>query len=146
MKVDTTRFGEIEVDETRILNFVQPIFGYEEFSKYTIVEHNGNDVFQWLQCVECPELAFPISMPGYFNIQNYIFEIDDETAEKLGIKSAEDVLIYNIVTIPVNNPKAATMNLLGPVVINKNNNNAIQYVVLNSNFSSHYPLFEAEMV
>ena len=146
MRINTTRFGEIEVDERLILDFVQPIFGYEDFSKYTIIEHDGNDMFQWLQCVENPELAFPVSIPGYFDIKDYIFEIDEATADLLQAKDAENLMIYNIVTIPSNNPKGATINLLGPIVVNRQNNKAVQYVVANSNYSSHYPLFEVEKV
>ena len=146
MKVETTRFGEIEIEEHSILNFVEPIFGYENYSKYTIIEHNGNDMFQWLQCIENPELAFPISIPGYFNIKDYIFEIDDTTAEKIEAQDANNLMIYNIVTIPVNNPKSATINLLGPIIINTQNNKALQYVVTNSSYSSRYPLFELETV
>ena len=146
MIIQTTRFGEIDIEESRILNFVQPVFGYEEFSKYTIIEHDGNDTFQWLQCVENPELAFPISLPAYFNIKDYIFEIDDETTEKLKADCAEDLIIYNIVTIPVNNPKAATMNLLGPIIINSKHHIAVQYNEPNSHFSAKYPLFETETV
>lgn len=145
MKIETTRFGEIEVDESRILTFIEPIIGYNQYSKYTIVEKEENDLFKWLQCVENPELAFPISVPSYFNI-SYIFEIDDVTAEKLEAKDAEDLMILNIVTIPASNPKDATINLLGPVIINSKNNKGLQYIVTNTSYSSRYPLFEKEAV
>ena len=146
MRVETSRFGEIEISEDLILDFVQPVFGYENYSKYTIIEHDGNDMFQWLQCTEDAELAFPISIPSYFGIKDYIFEINDETAEKLETDDAQDLMIYNIVTIPSGNPKGATINLLGPIVINTKNNKAVQYVITNSNYSSKYPLFETEKI
>lgn len=141
MEIETTRFGKVEIEEEKILNFVAPVIGYNEYSKYTIIEHGDNEIFKWLQCLENPELAFPISVPSYFDI-DYVFEIDDSTAEKLKIKDAQDLLIFNIVTIPNNNPIGATINLLAPVVINSLTNDSLQYIITNSSYSSRYPLFK----
>lgn len=141
MKVNTTRFGEVEIAEDKILNFISPIIGYNEYSKFTIVEQENNELFQWLQCVDNPELAFPISIPSYFSI-DYNFEIDDTTQEKLQLTDVADLLIYNIVTIPNSNPKGATINLLAPVLINAKTNNAMQYIITNSSYTSRHSLFE----
>ena len=141
MKVNTTRFGDIDIADDKILNFVSPIIGYNEYSKFTIVEQENNELFQWLQCVENPELAFPISIPSYFNI-DYNFEIDDVTQEKLELADVQIFLIYNIVTIPNSNPKGATINLLAPILINSQTNNAMQYIITNSFYTSRHSLFE----
>ena len=141
MKVNTTIFGEVEIAEDKILNFISPIIGYNEYSKFTIVEQENNELFQWLQCVDNPELAFPISIPSYFSI-DYNFEIDDTTQEKLQLTDVADLLIYNIVTIPNSNPKGATINLLAPVLINAKTNNAMQYIITNSSYTSRHSLFE----
>ena len=141
MKVNTTRFGDIDIADDKILNFVSPIIGYNEYSKFTIVEQENNELFQWLQCVENPELAFPISIPSYFNI-DYNFEIDDVTQEKLELTDVQNLLIYNIVTIPNSNPKGATINLLAPILINSQTNNAMQYIITNSFYTSRHSLFE----
>lgn len=141
MKVNTTRFGDIDIADDKILNFVSPIIGYNEYSRFTIVEQENNELFQWLQCVENPELAFPISIPSYFNI-DYNFEIDDVTQEKLELTDVQNLLIYNIVTIPNSNPKGATINLLAPILINSQTNNAMQYIITNSSYTSRHSLFE----
>ncbi|MBO5948115.1 flagellar assembly protein FliW [bacterium] len=141
MKVNTTRFGEVEIAEDKILNFISPIIGYNEYSKFTIVEQENNELFQWLQSLDDPELAFPISIPSYFSI-DYNFEIDDTTQEKLQLTDVADLLIYNIVTIPNSNPKGATINLLAPVLINAKTNNAMQYIITNSSYTSRHSLFE----
>lgn len=141
MKINTTRFGEVDIDENKILNFVSPIIGYNEYLKFTIIEQENNELFQWLQCVDNPELAFPISIPSYFNI-DYNFEIDDVTQEKLELTDVQNLLIYNIVTIPNSNPKGATINLLAPILINSQTNNAMQYIITNSSYISRHSLFE----
>lgn len=141
MKINTTRFGEVDIDENKILNFVSPIIGYNEYLKFTIIEQENNELFQWLQCVDNPELAFPISIPSYFNI-DYNFEIDDVTQEKLELTDVQNLLIYNIVTIPNSNPKGATINLLAPILINSQTNNAMQYIITNGSYTSRHSLFE----
>lgn len=141
MKVNTTRFGEVEIAEDKILNFISPIIGYNKYSKFTIVEQENNELFQWLQSLDDPELAFPISIPSYFSI-DYNFEIDDTTQDKLQLTDVADLLIYNIVTIPNSNPKGATINLLAPVLINAKTNNAMQYIITNSSYTSRHSLFE----
>jgi flagellar assembly factor FliW len=140
MKINTTRFGEVDIDENKILNFVSPIIGYNEYLKFTIIEQENNELFQWLQSVDNPELAFPISIPSYFNI-DYNFEIDDTMQEKLQIEDAKNLLIYNIVTIPNTNPHGATINLLAPILINSKNNYAVQYIIPNTSYTSRHPLF-----
>src|SRR5574344_622369 len=104
MKIETVRFGSIEVDEKLIFEFVRPIIGYDEAHKFVLVENGQNNLFRWLQAVDAPEIAFPVSMPSLFNIE-YQFEIDDEYVEILGLNSQNDLLTFNIVNRPNSNPK-----------------------------------------
>ena len=138
--VKTSRFGEIDIDKNRIFTFVEPIIGYEQFTKYVIVEHKANSAFKWLQSVEEPSLAFPVTFPAFFNIE-YEFEIPDDKSEKLGLTSAESLIALNIVTIPNNMPQKSTINLLAPVIINANNKKGMQMILQNSDYQVQYPLF-----
>ena len=98
---------------------------------------------EWLQSVEDMELAFPVTLCSFFGI-DYQFDIPDEEAEKLGIKTAEDVLVLNIANIPSTNPEGATINMLAPVVINLANKKAMQIVLKNTDFEVRHKLFEQE--
>ena len=60
MKINTLRFGEIEVEEQRVFDFVMPIIGFNELRKFVIVDIKKDTFFKWLQSVEDPALAFPI--------------------------------------------------------------------------------------
>ena len=60
MKLNTLRFGEIEIEENRIFEFVMPIIGFNHLSKFVILEPNKEALFKWLQSIEDPALAFPI--------------------------------------------------------------------------------------
>ena len=52
MKINTARFGEIDIDETRIFDFALPIIGFNELKKFIILDINQESMFKWLQSVE----------------------------------------------------------------------------------------------
>ena len=99
MKINTTRFGDVEVDENLVFTFISPIIGFEDAINYVLIENDDNNIFRWLQSTQFPELAFPVSKASYFQI-DYNFEIDDKTVDMLELTSIDDVLSLNIVNIP----------------------------------------------
>lgn len=141
MNIETTRFGTIEINDNLIFDFVEPIIGYDKFRKYVFIEHNEQSAFKWLQSIDVPELAFPVTSPAFFDI-DYQFEIPTEKAEKIDLTSVESLISVNIVTIPSQNPKKATVNLLAPIIINATNKQGMQIILSNSNYQVKYPLFK----
>lgn len=140
MKINTTRFGEVEADESLVFTFVSPIIGFEHAKKYILIENDNNNIFRWLQSTEFPELAFPVSTASNFKIE-YNFEIDDQTVELLNLKSIEDVLAINIVNIPKGKPQESTINLLAPIIINKRTKAGVQLILNGSSNLVKQPLF-----
>lgn len=140
MKINTLKFGEIEINDELIFDFIEPILGYEELSKYTIIDAQADSPFKWLQSTENPGVSFAVTIPVFFEIE-YEFNIPEEYTKKLDIKKNEDLLILNIVNIPQNAPQLATINLLGPLVININNKKAVQMVLNSDKFSVKHKLF-----
>ena len=141
-KIQTSRFGEVEVDNSLLFNFASPIIGYPNHKEFALVDYRPDSPFKWLQSVQDKELAFPVTLCSYFNI-DYQFELSDEDADTLGIKTADEILALNIVTIPQINPHGATINLLAPVVINTSNNKAMQIILKDAvKFPVRHPLFD----
>ena len=145
MKIKTAKFGEISIDENLVFNFVEPIIGYDDLKKYVLIEHSDNSAFKWLQSVENEALAFPVTSPAFFDI-DYQFEIPTDKAEKIDLNSVESLISLNIVTIPVNNPKKATINLLAPIIINATNMQGMQLILSNSNYPVKHHFFKEETV
>ncbi len=141
MNIITEKFGEIQIDENLIFDFVEPIIGYDNLKKYVLVEHSENSAFKWLQSIEDASLAFPVTSPAYFDI-DYQFEIPTDKAEKLGLNSVESLISLNIVTIPAGNPRKATINLLAPIIINAANKKGMQLILSNSNYPVKEPLIK----
>lgn len=141
MKINTEKFGEINIDENLVFEFVEPIIGYENLKKYVLVEHAENSAFKWLQSIEDESLAFPVSTPAYFDI-DYQFEIPTDVAEKINLTSVESLISLNIVTIPQGKPRNSTINLLAPIIINATNKKGMQLILSNSNYPVKQPLFK----
>lgn len=145
MNIQTTKFGEIQINDDLIFEFVEPVIGYDSLKKYVLVEHSDNSAFKWLQSLEDPDLAFPVTSPAFFDI-DYQFEIPTDKAEKIGLNSVESLISLNIVTIPAGNPRKATINLLAPIIINAANREGMQLILSNSNYPVKAPLIKDEVI
>lgn len=141
MKLNTLRFGEVEVDDGLIFDFVMPVIGFDSLSKFVIIDSNKEALFKWLQSAEEPDLAFPIISVAGLDY-DYSVELSDSVVETLGIESADDILIMNITSIPQENPHGTTINLLAPLVFNLKNQKAAQIVLSGSGYDISYPMFK----
>ena len=109
MKINTVRFGEIEVEEERIFKFVLPIIGFNELKDFVILDLNKDGFFKWLQSVEDPALAFPIV--SVFNMDiDYSIDLQDSVVDALKIQNVESLLVMNIASIPQDNPQGTTIS------------------------------------
>lgn len=138
--INSTRFGEIEIDESLLFEFVTPIIGYDSRKFFALIDNTPDSPFKWIQSVEDPELAFPITLCSYFDIE-YNFTIEDNDAFLLQIENAEDAMAINIVNIPHDCPQNATANLIAPIIINVKNNKAMQIILKNTDYKIKHPLF-----
>ena len=143
VKINTTKFGELEINKSSIFEFVSPIIGFNDLKEYTIVDYKPDSPFKWLQSMEDMDLAFPVTLCSFFGI-DYQFDIPDEEAQKLEITSGDDVFVCNIANIPQNNPYGATINMLAPIVINIVNKKAMQLILKNTEFEVRHKLFDEE--
>ena len=141
MKVNTVRFGEIEIEENRIFNFALPIIGFNEMKKFAIINTNKDSFFKWLQSIEDPALAFPIVSVFSMNL-DYSIDLPDNVVESLKITSVENLLVMNIASIPQDDPQGATINLLAPIIFNLEELLAGQVVLSGSGYDISFPLFK----
>ena len=64
-----------------------------------------------------------------------------EDLELIGANSMEDIMTLNIVSIPLGDPQGATANLRAPIVININNNKAMQVILRDTSYQIKHQLF-----
>lgn len=116
MLINTTRFGDLEIDTNDIIEFKDGIMGFEEYKRYTLFSTDDDSFFKWMQSCDEPSLAFILIKPDEF-YPNYGLNISDDDAVKLKITDTKMLEIYAIVVIP-DDPTKMTANLQGPIVIN----------------------------
>lgn len=139
-KVNTSRFGEIEVDEKKIVHFNRGIPAFEDETEFVILPYEEESPYYFMQSLKSPDLAFLLTIPFLF-FPEYTFEIDDTTISELDIKNQDAVFYYAMITIPNGSIRYMTANLLAPVVLNSENMRAKQVVLENSNYTTKHRLF-----
>ena len=94
----------------------------------------------WLRDVDNHALNFIIIEPQGL-VPDYTLEINDDDADALGLTCVADVLLFNIVTFRGEQPDAATVNLIGPIVVNRHTQLGRQVVIANyAGYSARHPL------
>ena len=140
LKVNTSRFGEIEVDENNVVHFANGIPAFEGENEFVILPYDQESPYYFMQSLKSPDLAFLLTIPFLF-FPDYTFEIDDETVKELDIRNQENVVYYSMITIPNGSIRYMTANLLAPVVLNTDNMRAKQVVLEKSNYTTKHRLF-----
>jgi flagellar assembly factor FliW len=132
MKVNTSRFGEMEVPEGLIIRMTKPVLGFEQLKRYVIVETPDFEPFKWFQSVDDPQVAFVIVNPLLF-FPAYTIEVNPREIDELHVDNVRDINTYAIVTIPQEYTRM-TANLQGPLLINTVTNLAKQLVLVDSTY------------
>ena len=143
MKLYTTRFGEIEIDENKVIIFHSGLLGFPDVKRYVVLDHmNDPDIpFKWLQAVDDPDLVFVVIDPQLF-CSDYNSDIDGHDLRELNIAGLDDRCIVVIVTIPHDMPELMTANLQGPLIVNLKTREAKQVVLLGEKYPLRYPVLQ----
>ena len=139
MEVKTKTLGTVQVEEKQIINFVNGLYGFEEYHRFAIIEAEYQPFF-WLQSLDESNLAFIIVDP-FLIVNDYELDIDDNALSEIGIDSPEDVVLFAIITIPADG-SAVTANLQGPIVINRKNNIALQVILSDSKWTTKHNIIK----
>src|SRR3954471_13229043 len=94
--------------------------------------------FLLLSSIEDSDVGFVVVPPWVF-YPEYEFELDNGTAERLSLAEAEDAVVFAMVTLR-DRPEDSTLNLLGPIVVNRFSHEAAQVVLPSAGYSVRAPL------
>ena len=144
MRVQTKFFGEVELDDNKILEFPNGIIGFEDFKKFAIIYDVADDretKISWLQSLEEPVLALPVVDPLAI-VPDYAPMIEDELLKPLGNPADEDLLFLLVMTVP-SDMKKVTANMKAPVIINTKTCIGVQLIVDNADYPVKYNVYDA---
>jgi len=137
--IKTTRFGNIQIEESDLITFSEGILGFADLNKFVILDDPNDDIFAWLQSCEAGAIAFPVLEPELFT-QNYKVNLSKTDLEALKLSDLKKARMFSIVTIP-DDPTQMTANLKAPVVINLEQRTARQCVLQDNHLAIREPLF-----
>ncbi len=142
MTITTKVFGEITIDEDKIIHFPAGIIGFPELTEFAMLhdEDAGLVSVHWLQSVQEPAFAMPVIDPLLVK-EDYNPEVDDELLKPLGDLQQEDVLVLVTLTVPQDLTKM-TVNLKGPVIINSRNRIACQSIIDGEQYKVKFPIYD----
>lgn len=102
------------------------LLGFESYTNYRLI-HADLEPFMWLKADSEKNLAFLVVDP-FILFPEYEIDVDDGFLLEIGIKNPSDVVVVTILTVSKHGEEP-TANLQGPIIINKNNNKAVQVVL-----------------
>ena len=135
MQIETARFGIMEVDETRIINFPWGIPGFEELKRYILLEYKEGP-FQWLQAVENPIVAFPLCPPEILGVT---YQITEEARKTIQIEKDEDMVVMNMVSFKTGKD-IIRFHLRSPLLFNTAERLGCQWVMSKEDLDKHVKL------
>ena len=126
---ETTEAEPLANERQSAINIPFGLLGFEGVKQYTLLADPQEAPFLWLQMLEDPKASFLVLNP-FLVLPDYQPELSDEDVAFLGLQTSEEAAIFNIVTL--RGRGSATINLKGPIVINRRTLVAKQIIPINA--------------
>jgi flagellar assembly factor FliW len=111
-------------------------------TEFELVSNEESLPIMWLRSTGADRLSFPVVEPGPW-VPNYKLELNDADAAFLGDAAAQTPLVLTVLTVRSLTPQKATINLVGPIVINRQTLTGKQVLLANSErYSVEHPIID----
>ena len=142
MKAKTRLFGEIEIEDEKIIQIDQGIIGFPDLRHFTLIfdaDREEKSVIMWLQSMDDGDIAIPAAVPADL-LPDYNPTVDNELLESLGTLTPENTYVLVTVTVP-RNIEDISVNLKAPIVINTDTNKGCQLIV-EDDYAVRYKIYD----
>lgn len=143
MKVNTRVFGEIDIEDEKIIRFQNGIVGFPELTEFALIHDSEKEsvcAVRWLQSMQEPAFAMPVVDPLAVK-PDYNPEVEDELLKPLGTLDPESVLVLVTMTVPKDITRM-TVNLQAPIIINADEMKACQIIVDTDKYPVRFPIYD----
>lgn len=118
------------------------ILGFENLKEYELLDIENEDILKEFNSTEEDCIGFIVVSP-FKIIKEYEIVLNQETIEKLEVKSPNDIILLNIITIG-QTLEESTVNMKAPIVINVRNNCGMQIILQDEEYSIWHPLLRGD--
>jgi flagellar assembly factor FliW len=140
-QIPTRQFGLLEYDPDTVVEFSAGLPGFEDQTRFVLVERPAVAPILFMQSLDLPDLCF-LTAPLSALDAGYELAVTPEDERRLGLASHEEMLCLAILSAAENGP--LTANLLAPVLINLRTRRAVQAVRTDSRYSHRQDLTALE--
>lgn len=137
-RIIESKFGEIVIDETKIVFFPYGLIGMPHFKNFALAECPNEKFkeFLVLQSLDQDGLCFLVTPLNLINSKYHSQKDLDEAMEAVGVESKDAAAIMIISTKASENEKRVlVVNTRAPIFIDTKNQTAMQYVLPNTDYS-----------
>ncbi|QEG39152.1 flagellar assembly protein FliW [Roseimaritima ulvae] len=124
MRIDTTRFGKLTIEEDQLLLFPQGLIGMETLRQWTLLPDPANELVAWLQSASCGDRALAVVSPRLF-VPDYKVRVGQRELAPLNLRPGDETYILSTLSGHVGN---LAMNLRAPIIVNLTRRNGCQVV------------------
>lgn len=143
MKAQTRYFGEIDIEDGKIIELSRGMIGFPELTHYALIfdEEKGSDKanIMWLQSMDDGDIAFPVINPALVK-DDYNPTVSDDVTDTLGELTQDNTFILVTVSVP-QKIEDFSVNLKAPIIINSDTNKGVQMIV-EDNYPIKYKVYE----
>ena len=137
-----------ELNAQECVRFPAGLVGFPEFNEAEILYKPQELPFMWLKGTGKETLSFLVVEPTGL-VPGYEIDVSDQDVEALNLKSADEALVLTVATLHKKQgetqPNCITLNLIGPVLVNRRTLQARQVIISNSHkYSDRHVLFETK--
>ena len=143
MKLNTKLFGNIDIDDDKILHFTNGIIGFPDLKDFALMydaEKGKKSNIRWRQSVQEPAFAMPVLDPLAV-MPDYNPEVEDELLKPIGDLTPDEMLVLVTLTVPKDITKMS-VNLRAPIVIHTESRKACQIIVDEEKYPVKYMIYD----
>ena len=143
MTIETRIFGEVTIDDNKIITFGNGIVGFPDLKRFALVhdaEKGENAGIRYMQSLDEPAFAMPVMDP-LIVAPDYNPMVDDEILKPIGELTMDELLVLVTVTVP-KDLKKMSVNLRAPIVINVSERKAIQLILEDDSYKVKFPIYD----
>ncbi len=132
------RAADGDIAGARKLLLAHPMIGFPKSSRFALRSlGDAYEPFESLTSLDEEGVGFIVVPPGAL-FDDYVVEIPEDDVARLGLRSSEDVEVLALVTRRAGT--SPTVNLMGPIVVNRRTDQAAQLVLQDSPYGVSVPV------
>lgn len=136
MRIQTYRFGLIEVDDDSLFEFPEGLVGLTRLKRFALIQDPESADLVWLQSAE--EAAFALALVSAEKLgSSYRVLVHPNELALLGTKSAEEIAVFVILNRV---EERFFVNLKGPIIVDPLARKGKQVVLSDSDYSVRHAL------